>query len=180
MYLDCFIVIVLLYALWKGWNNGLLRELVSSLGFIAGLVIACLFYGTLGEHLAVGGSKLNMFSSIVAFFLLWIIAPIVLGTVATVVTKALNRLTLISLPNRLAGMGVSVLKYLLFMSLALNVMDSLHILNSDRKDGSHLLEPVSAFTGLLAHSVMDAAAPIVVQNDTVRQNDTIWVEVEHL
>lgn len=179
MYLDIFIIVVMLYALWKGWSNGFLKELVSLLGFIVGLVIACMFYAQLGKYLSADGSSLNILTSIVAFFVIWIIVPIALGTVATVITKVLNRLGAISLPNRLGGMAVSVAKYLLLMSLVLSAMHSLGILSRERQESSHLFEPVTSVTGLLARSVMSSIQPRQVQNDTITSNDTIWVEVNH-
>lgn len=179
MYLDIFIIVVMLYALWKGWGNGFLKELVSLLGFIVGLVIACMFYGHLGKYLSADGSSLNIMTSIVAFFLLWIIVPIALGTVATIITKVINRIGVISLPNRLGGMAVSAGKYLLLISLVLSAMHSLGILSRERQESSHLFAPVTSFTGLLSHSVMSSMQPRQIQSDTITSNDTIWVEVDH-
>ena len=176
MYIDLFIVVVVLYALWKGWTHGLLRELVSLLGFIGGLIIACLCYSSLGEYLAVSGTQANIITSIIAFFLLWIIAPIALGAVATVMTKALNHIGLISVPNRIGGAAVSIAKYLLLMSFVLNVMQGLRIMSPERQEGSRLLAPVTAITGLLSHSVVQAATTKTI-NDTIQENDTVWVDV---
>lgn len=176
MYLDIFILVVLLYAIWKGWTHGLLRELVSTLGFIAGLVIACLCYGTLGEYLAVGGTQVNIITSLIAFFLLWIVAPIALGGVATVITSALNKIGFISLPNRLGGVAVSLVKYAVLLSVVLNVMQGLHILSPERQAGSHLLEPVTSITQRMARAAVSKATT-AFQNDTIEKNDTIWVDV---
>lgn len=178
MYLDIFIVVVMLYALWKGWTHGLLRELVSLLGFIGGLIIACLCYSSLGEYLAVSGTQVNIITSIIAFFLLWIIVPIALGTVATVITKALSHIGILSLPNHLGGAVVSIAKFLLLMSFVLNVMQGLRILSPERQEGSHLLAPVTAITGLLTHSVVQAATTKTI-TDTIQENDTVWVDVSH-
>lgn len=179
MFLDIFVIVLTLYAIWKGWNNGLLRELVSTLGFLGGFIIAILCYKTIGKYLAVNGSEVNMLTSIVAFLLLWVVSPIVLGTVATLFTKALNHLKFISLPNRLGGAAISLFKYILLMSLVLNMMSFLHILSEERKQDSMLLEPITSVTGLLAHGVSNAMSPTVVQNDTITQSDTVWIDVSH-
>ena len=176
MYIDIFIIVVVLYAFWKGWTHGLLRELVSTLGFIVGLIVACLCYSSLGEYLAVSGTQINIVTSVIAFFLLWIVVPIVLGAVATVITKALNHIGLLSLPNRIGGALVSIAKYLLLMSFVLNVMQGLRILSPDRQEGSRLLAPVTAITDLLSHSVVEAATTRTT-NDTIQQNDPVWVDV---
>lgn len=177
MYIDIFIIVILLFAIWKGWENGFLHELVSSLGFILGLIVACLCYRYVGQYLTVNGTSTNIITSIIAFFGLWIIAPIALGTVATSITKILNKLPLLSLPNRIGGMFVSGFKYLLLLSLALNVMSAIHILNPKRAEGSRLMEPTTSVTKLLTRSVTQAVTPHTIQHDTIQQNDTVWIEV---
>lgn len=176
MYLDIFIAVVAVYALWKGWLNGMLRELVSTLGFIAGLIVACLCYSLLGKYLAVNGTKINIITSIIAFFLLWIIVPISLGAVATSLTKGLKRIGSLSVLNRIGGALVSMAKYLLLMSFVLSIMQGLGILSKERQEDSRLLGPVTAVTTLFTHSVVEAATTTTINNTEV-QTDTIWVDV---
>ena len=173
MFLDIFILVVAVYALWKGWTTGLLHELISMLGFIVGLIVACCFYGTLGKYLSVSGSEVNMTTSIVAFLILWIVVPIAMGTVATFLTKLLNKSTLLSMPNKVGGAAVSFLKYMLLLSCILNVMSALGILAEERKESSALYEAVASPTTLLGHHVAPA--------DTTRGaataiGDTVWIE----
>ena len=47
MFIDLFIVILFVWALFSGWRNGFLKEVVSAGGFIVGLLVAALFYQTL-------------------------------------------------------------------------------------------------------------------------------------
>ncbi|MBQ1272605.1 MAG: SIS domain-containing protein, partial [Clostridia bacterium] len=49
-------------------------------------------YEQFGEYLKVDGSEVNMFTSIVAFLLLWIVVPIVFGFLANLLTKAIGPL----------------------------------------------------------------------------------------
>jgi uncharacterized membrane protein required for colicin V production len=45
-------VVILLIAIWgayRGWKNGLLKEVVSTLGFLLGLLIAYLLYARCGD-----------------------------------------------------------------------------------------------------------------------------------
>ena len=58
--------------------------------FLVGLFVAATCYKTFGQYLAVNGSEANMLTSIIAFLLLWVIVPIVLGLVANILTKALK------------------------------------------------------------------------------------------
>ena len=141
MYLDIFIGIILIFALVRGLMNGFVKELASTIGFLVGLFVAATCYETLGEYLTVDGSEVNMFTSIVAFLLLWIIVPIIFGLLATLITKALD-LTALGIANRIGGGILSMAKYLVLLSCVLNVMVSLNILNNERTEGSVMLEPV--------------------------------------
>ena len=145
MYLDIFIGIILIFALVRGLMNGFVKELASTIGFLLGLFVAATCYQTLGEYLTVDGSEVNMFTSIVAFLLLWIIVPIVFGLLATLITKALD-LTALGIANRIGGGILSMAKYLVLLSCVLNVMVSLNILNNERTEGSVMLEPVQFIT----------------------------------
>ncbi len=176
MYLDIFVLVVVLYALVRGWMNGLLKEVASIAGIIVGLVIASTCYGTLGQYLAVSGSGVNMVTSVVAFFLLWILVPIALGFVANILTKALD-CTLLSLPNRALGALVSLVKFTLLLSCALSAMQALGILNPERTRDSHLFQPATQLTATLVDCVMEEAALPIAPADTTA-SDTVWVDVQ--
>ena len=49
-------------AAFNGWRNGLLKEFVSSVGLLVGLLVAATCYSSFGEYLAVEGSETNMFT----------------------------------------------------------------------------------------------------------------------
>ena len=160
MYLDIFIGIVLLFALVRGMMNGLIKEIASTIGFLLGLLVAATCYETLGEYLTVDGSEVNMFTSIVAFLLLWIIVPIIFGLIATLITKALN-LTALGVINRILGGVLSMAKFVILLSCVLNVMVSLNILNSERTEGSVLLDPVQYITKFAIKHVSENAPELI-------------------
>jgi uncharacterized membrane protein required for colicin V production len=171
MYLDIFIGIILIFALVRGLMNGFIKELASTIGFLVGLFVAATCYETLGEYLTVDGSEVNMFTSIVAFLLLWIIVPIIFGLIATLITKALD-LTVLGIANRIGGGILSMAKYLVLLSCVLNVMVSLNILNSERTEGSVMLEPVQYITKFAMEraqeyvpEVMEKAGEILPENN---------------
>ncbi len=184
MFIDIFIIVLTVWALVSGWRNGFLKELVSSLGFLAGLLVAALFYSTLGEYLSVSGSETNMFTSIVAFFILWIIVPIALGFMANILTKALEGMHF-GLPNSLLGAAVSFSKYLVLMSCVFNVMSALHIMDARKADESRLFRPVEGVLTFLFDKVEEKAFTGGSErndeflSDTVSASrpDTVWVEM---
>ncbi len=173
--IDIFIIVVLVWALFSGWRTGFIKEVVSTLGALVGLLVAATCYGTFGKYLAVDGSETNMVTSIIAFFLLWIIVPIVLGFVANVLTKSIREMKL-GMPNSILGAVVSGLKYMIILSCVLNVMQSLHILNQEKAGDSKLLSVVTgALSMCFDHD--GAAAQEGTGKDDSTKSDTIWVDL---
>lgn len=170
--IDLFILILLVWAAFSGWRAGFFKEVASSLGFLVGLFVAATCYKTFGQYLAVNGTETNMVTSLIAFFLLWIIVPIVLGLVATLLTKTLKGMKL-GMPNSMLGAGVSVIKFLILISCVLNVMSSLHIMDEKKVAESRLYEPVSG--ALRTFFPKDSLRKGM---DYIRemQADTVWVK----
>ena len=171
--IDLFILVLMIWAAFNGWRNGFIKEVVSSVGFLAGLLIAATCYSTFGEYLAVTGTESNMFTSVVAFFLLWIVVPIVLGLVANILTKALKGMQL-GLPNSILGTLVSLVKYVVLISCVLNVMQALHILNEEKTEDSKLYAPV---TGVLQWLWENHGTLMPADEADTLKNDTVWVDM---
>ena len=171
--IDLFILVLMIWAAFNGWRNGFIKEVVSSVGFLAGLLIAATCYSTFGEYLAVTGTESNMFTSVVAFFLLWIVVPIVLGLVANILTKALKGMQL-GLPNSILGALVSLVKYVVLISCVLNVMQALHILNEEKTEDSNLYAPV---TGVLQWLWENHGTLMPADEADTLKNDTVWVDM---
>ena len=171
--IDLFILVLMIWAAFNGWRNGFIKEVVSSVGFLAGLLIAATCYSTFGEYLAVTGTETNMFTSVVAFFLLWIVGPIVLGLVANILTKALTGMQL-GLPNSILGALVSLVKYVVLISCVLNVMQALHILNEEKTVDSKLYAPV---TGVLQWLWENHGTLMPADEADTLKNDTVWVDM---
>lgn len=156
MTLDIFIIAILLWAGFNGWKKGLLKELISMGGFLLGLLIAATCYSILGEYLTVNGSQVNMLTSIVAFLILWIIVPIALGFVATMLTKTLKGMQL-GTPNSILGLLVSVLKYGLLLSCLLSAMNALGLLSQEKIAGSHLYKPTTSIVSFILSTALRRA-----------------------
>ncbi len=169
--IDIFIVVLLGWAAFSGWRNGFVKELLSSAGFLVGLLVAATCYSYLGKYLAVDGTESNMMTSVIAFFLLWIIVPITLGLVANVLTKAVKGMRL-GMPNSMLGAAVSFLKFFLLLSCVLNVMEALHIMNAEKTASSRLYRPVTESLRLFFPSQDGDAA-----QDEGTKSDTVWVDM---
>ena len=172
MTLDIFIIAILLWAGFNGWKKGLLKELISMGGFLLGLLIAATCYSTLGEYLAVNGSQVNMLTSLIAFLILWIIVPIALGFVATMLTKTLKGMQL-GTPNSILGLLVSVLKYGLLLSCLLSAMNALGLLSQEKIAGSHLYKPTTSIvSSIFEHGITQS------DDKQDQKADTTWVDMQ--
>ncbi len=172
MYIDIFIAAVMLWALYNGWRQGLLRELVSALGWLLGFLVAATCYSFLGEYLTIDGTEANQFTSIAAFLLLWIAVPIFLGFVATLITKAVKGRA-IGVPNAVFGALVSALKFLVLLSCAFNVMTALRILSSEKTENSFFFNPVREALTIFFNTDDQTESP----NAQPVTNDTLWVDM---
>lgn len=179
--LDIFLALVIIWALISGWRNGLIRELLSTAGYLVGLLVASLAYKWLGSYLAVEGSQANMMTSIVAFLLLWVATPIVLGLVANLLTGAVKVLQL-GWINSALGSVVSLIKFSILIGCILSVLSALGLLHADRTRGSVLYAPLSSGFSAVTHTLLGsddtpAADSSDSSHDASTAADTTWVDV---
>lgn len=172
MLFDLFFLFLLIWAVITGWRNGLLKELISSLGFFIGLIVAAVCYSELGDFLVMTGTEANVWLNIVAFFLLWIIVPIFLGFIASILTKAIKSVHL-GWANSLAGALVATAKYLLLLSCVLNVMSFLRIIDEERKQSSVLITPIESISELALTEVKEE-----LEDEQTTDADTLWVNMQ--
>ena len=180
--IDFIIILTLVWGAYRGWKNGLLKEVVSMLGFFVGLFIAYELYGVFGEwlapHLSGNVSVGRVFGRVLAFIILWVVVPIVLGLVATVLTKTLKGLRL-GFPNSMLGLLVGALKFYILLSFVFGAIDALHILSQEKKDASLLYNTVAlAGDQVFHHDNQARPADDAQQGDSV-QSDTTWIEIHH-
>lgn len=157
MYIDVFIIVVALWALFSGWRTGFVRELFNLLAAIVGLLIASLIYMLFHKYLGVTGSTLDAVLSIIAFFILAILLPIGLGFFVAPLTR-LVKMAFLGLPNSILGAVAGFVKFLLILSFAFNTLENLNLLDRSRVDSSTLYEPVRSVLGVVRNDVAEAKA----------------------
>jgi len=174
-------VVILLIAIWgayRGWKNGLLKEVVSTLGFLLGLLIAYLLYARCGDYLSFYISDNvtmgKIIGRLVAFVLLWIVSPIVLGTLATLVTKTLKGLHLGFL-NSLAGSVVGIVKYAILLSFIFAAMSVSGILSKEKRNQSVCYQTVAALASRVFDEFQWKSQP--ADNPEEETADTLWIPV---
>ena len=98
--MDILLLILLAVGFVTGLFSGAVKQLISLIAFVAGYVIACLYYQQLGEWL-IRFLSMTSLCNVLAFILIWCIVPIVANLIASLITKVLNWLPVLDIVNRL-------------------------------------------------------------------------------
>lgn len=122
--LDIVILIVIAIGALMGLMKGFLRQLASILGLVVGLLAARMLYMPLAEKLSPSLTDSITTAQILSFLAIWAIVPIVFTLVAFLVSHALDLIAL-GWINRLLGMVLGAVKYVLFIMLAIHILDYL-------------------------------------------------------
>ena len=144
---DILFVLVLVVGAWKGWSNGLLKEVLGLIGVFVGLYVAHLLYEQVGYELAPRIGTSPSMASIVAFALIWMGVPILLGILGSLLTKVLEWIGLEGV-NNLGGALVSVIKYAIILGALCNVLAITHLVKEESQQNSILFEPLKRTTSI--------------------------------
>ncbi len=144
---DVVFLLVLLMGAWKGWSNGLLKEVLGLVGIFVGLYVARLLYEQVGEHLAPHLGTSPSVANIIAFALLWMGVPILLSILGSLLTKFLELVGLNGI-NRIGGAVVSLVKYVLLLGILCNVLAITHLVKDEMQETSVLFSPLQQTTSL--------------------------------
>ncbi|MEG1581135.1 MAG: CvpA family protein [Bacteroidaceae bacterium] len=141
MFLDIIIIVLLAWGAYKGWTSGFLKQLVSLLGFLVGLFVANMLYRSFGDFLApqLGASPTT--ANILAFIVIWVMVPLLLGMLVALPSKWM-RGTALGVFNNILGLLVGVLKYLVLLCCLFKVIGFLGMASTEKKEASHLYAPV--------------------------------------
>lgn len=149
--IDIIILIALGAGVIIGFMNGFIRQLASILGLIVGLLAAKALYTSLAVKLCPTVTDSMTVAQILAFVIIWIAVPLIFTLVASVLTKAMEAVSLGWL-NRLLGAGLGALKYLLLVSLVVCVIQFIdtdsQLISQTKKEESLLYYPMERFAGM--------------------------------
>ena len=156
---DILVVVILAVGLIRGYKRGFLSQLAGLVGLVAGLLIARALYISAGEYLAVKVGTSVMLGQVLAFFLIWIAVPMILSLIANLLTKALQVVCL-DFINRLLGAVLGGMKYLLLLSLLLQLVAFVdpkgEVVPRETMENSELYDMVESFSGIFI-PVIDSA-----------------------
>lgn len=144
---DIFFLIVLALGAWRGWSNGLLKEVLGLVGVFVGFYVAYLLYEQVGSQLAPHLGTSPTVASIIAFALIWLGVPIILGLIGSLLTKLMDWIGLGSI-NSVGGVLVSLIKFWLLLGALANVLSITHLVNEETQQRSILFEPLKQTTSI--------------------------------
>ncbi len=144
---DILFILLLAIGAWKGWSNGLLKEVLGLVGVFVGFYVAYLLYEQVGIQLAPRIGTSPTIAGIIAFALIWIGIPIIISLIASLLTKVMEWIGLEGL-NNLGGVLVSIIKYWLILGAFANVLSITHLVSEETQQQSILFEPLKQSTSI--------------------------------
>ncbi|HJD92637.1 CvpA family protein [Bacteroides coprosuis] len=156
--LDIAILLFVGLGIFAGYRKGLLHQLASLLGFIVGLYVAKEYFSSVAEEISPRVIDSISVAQAVSFIGIWILVPIVFSILASLLTFIMDKIYL-GWVNRLLGIVVGVIKYILLLSIILCVFDFIDsdnkIISETKKTESVLYRPTKSVTKVLFFVVKD-------------------------
>lgn len=142
---DIITIIVVVVALFFGWRNGFVSQLFSIAGVVGGIVVALLYDQQVGELLRLDPK----YAKIVGFIVTFIAVAILVAILSRLLSSILSAIGLGGI-NTILGIAVSILKYLLILSVVFVLFEQLNnkveIVSKQYIDNSISFKPVSALS----------------------------------
>lgn len=120
--MELLIYIALLVGAVIGFIQGAFKQIAHLAGVAVGLVLASVLYERFGDYLAAKTGATDDFGHYIAFVLIVIVVPIVLGWLATLLTALFKKMK-INFLNRAVGAIIGLVSYALILSFAFNMFD---------------------------------------------------------
>ncbi len=167
--LDWIIIAIIALGVVLGFMKGAIKQAATMVGLIAGLLLARALFSQLGEKLAVELGTTVSVAQVIAFFMIWILVPIVFLILASMLTKALEIVHL-GIVNRLLGALFGALKYAFIVSIAISFLEYIdskdELINRTVKQSSLLYYPVKELSGLFIPTLKNVTNEII-QTDII-------------
>ena len=139
--LDIILAVPMLALIFMGWRKGIVREVATLAGVLAGIWAAVHLSQMVAELLNLNGEN-----AVLAAFLVCFVGALVLAWMLGRIVESLLKAGNLSILNRVAGAVLGMLKALCILSVLLNTIVMLDtgemILKPEQKENSILYKPV--------------------------------------
>ena len=132
--LDVLFLIVLGFAIYKGYTRGFIMSIFAVLGFIVGLAAALKLSATVASKLSTI-SDANKFLPMLAFALVFIATAFGVKFIGKIIQKTFET-AMLGWANRLAGVALFVLLYSIIFSIFIFYAIQIHLIKQDAADAS--------------------------------------------
>jgi len=153
-----------------GMMKGFIRQLSSLVGLIVGLLVARALFAEVGEWIAPSIGVSVTIARVLAFFMLWIIVPLLFSLFASFLTKALQAVHL-GWVNRWLGGGLGAIKFMLFIGMAAQLLEFVdaenELLPQTLMEESVLYRPMYDFAGAFIPAIKVAGEQIMEQSQNL-------------
>lgn len=158
--IDLLILLVIGVGAFKGYLQGGVKLFVSTVGLVIGLYAAKLLYMPLSEKLCPSVSSSMTFNQVLAFGIIWVAVPLIATLTGNFFTKTLEAMH-INWLNKWAGIALGGVKYLLILSLFINVIQFIdgrnRLISKENKQDAILYYPVQKVAGVIFPMVRDVS-----------------------
>jgi membrane protein required for colicin V production len=171
--LDIIIIVVFLAGAIVGFSKGLIKQLASLLGLVVGLFAARALYASLAVKLmpAIGTSM--SVAQILSFILIWTVTPMVFMILASVISRAMDIIS-IGWLNRYLGAGLGALKYMLLMGTLVGIIESIDtqnvLISKEKKEASSLYYAMGDFAKIFMPLATKATQHYLNNNNDQNQD----------
>lgn len=146
--IDLIVYVVALLAVWNGWRQGVVVQLFSLAGIVAGIYLASRYGTAAGELL-----RLDPEIAAPAGFVVVLLVTVLLVAIAARLVRKLCHFAGFGVADIVLGVVVSLLKYALVLSVLFSAFDTLNadytLIKPETVERSKLYKPVMRFSGLL-------------------------------
>lgn len=145
MFIDILFVLCICIAAWKGFRKGFVVALFSVLAFIVGLAAALKLSTMVAGWLSGSGTLAGPWLPVISFVLVFIGVVLLIRMGAALIEKTLE-IALLGWANRLAGMALYLLLYLMMLSVLLFYASQTHFIAPETLAASKTwpwIEPVA-------------------------------------
>ena len=119
--IDLIVCLIVVLAVWNGWRQGFVVQVCSLAGIVAGIWLAANYGVYIGTWL-----KLDESVSAAGGFVVVLLAVVLLVAIAARLVRKLCHFAGFGIPDIVLGVAVSVLKYMLILSVLFSAFDSLN------------------------------------------------------
>lgn len=137
-------MVLLLLGAIRGWRTGLIKQVVSLGGLIAGLLIAKLCYAMVGDAIAPHIDNHTTLAHVLAFILIWIAVPVILGVLGEILTTVLDKLFVLGTINSILGALLGLIKFQFIIGALIWVLCATKIIGENTMQQSVLCAPLKA------------------------------------